>query len=298
MAEKEPAVAFDGANFLVVWEHQTSTGPEQWDVYATLVATDGTPGSPFQINQTSSPRYNPLSVAFDGTNYLAVWNRDNGGGGTNQTIWDIYGSIVTPAGAVSVSEIPVAADAGSQIFPQLAFGQGNYLITWGAHWGTTSNTVAARFFSPNGQTNGPEFAPFAAVGASQPLLAGVTYDGTRFVSVATLGVINTSTHQFTNGAVYGAFIDALASSPVIPGVVQNQPLVFASAQGGLTIANGSLQVQLSGPTNAVVVIESSPDLIHWQPVQTNTLTTGVSPLSLPVDSQPAEFIRARLQPTQ
>ena len=79
-------------------------------------------------------------------------------------------------------------------------------------------------------------------------------------------------------------------------LIQNQPLKFTTDQGELTVTNGTLQLHLSGPTNVVVVIESSPDLIQWQPIQTNTLPAAGATLSLPVDRQPAKFIRARLPP--
>jgi len=79
-------------------------------------------------------------------------------------------------------------------------------------------------------------------------------------------------------------------------LVKTQPLLFTAGQGGFAVVNGTLLLNLSGPTNAVAVIESSPDLIHWQPIQTNTLPATGTSFSLPVDQQPAKFIRARLQP--
>jgi hypothetical protein len=60
------------------------------------------------------------------------------------------------------------------------------------------------------------------------------------------------------------------------------PLQFECATGSLAVANGRLQMLLRGPPGAVVVVESSPDLVHWWPIQTNTLTGGSSSFS---DSQ-------------
>ncbi|MGA2246851.1 MAG: Ig-like domain-containing protein [Verrucomicrobiota bacterium] len=115
-----------------------------------------------------------------------------------------------------------------------------------------------------------------------------------------LGVLtNKPALQFqmvSNLILQANFVDAahakLAGSQVVP----DQPLEFAGANGGLMVANGSLQIRLRGPAQATVIIESSPDLVHWQPVQTNALPADGITVSLPLDQQPAKFIRARLQP--
>jgi len=307
--QMEPAVAFDGNNYLVVWEHQTSTGPEQWDVYGAFVSPAGAVGSVFQINQTSSPSYNPLSVAFDGNHYLVVWNRDIGAGYPSQAVWDIYARFVTPDGATPGDEFAVTTAAGGQIMPQLAFGQGNYLILWSDK--LTDNkgnyTVTGRFFSDSGQPIGGEFAPFSVVGSNRPMLAGVIHDGTRFMAVGTLGVLNATSHQFTSGDVYGTFIGGITPRLAVKNVALTQPtpmsvqampdppLQFAVGNGGLSVVNGVLQMQFSGPDGEVVV-EACTNLVNpaWQPVQTNAITGGSSSFS---DSQwtnyPGRFYRLR-----
>ena len=74
----------------------------------------------------------------------------------------------------------------------------------------------------------------------------------------------------------------------------NAPLQFQASNRSLMVTNGLMQMQLNGPAGAVVIIESSPDLLHWLPIQTNTVSVDGLPLSLPMNIGPAQFFRARL----
>jgi hypothetical protein len=60
-------------------------------------------------------------------------------------------------------------------------------------------------------------------------------------------------------------------------------------------ANGWLQLQLIAPALTTNVLESSPDLIHWTPVQTNVVpASGLSPLSVAMTNRPpVQFFRVR-----
>jgi len=68
-------------------------------------------------------------------------------------------------------------------------------------------------------------------------------------------------------------IAAKAAAPNGLGV-PNLPLQFECCDGSLAVANRGAQMKLSGAPGAVVVVESSPDLVHWLPNQTNILTGG------------------------
>src|SRR2546421_11792365 len=62
------------------------------------------------------------AVAFDGTNYLVIWDDTRSGG------HDIYGIRVTPAGQVLDSGgIPISAAPSDQDQPAVAFDGPNYL---------------------------------------------------------------------------------------------------------------------------------------------------------------------------
>jgi hypothetical protein len=82
---------------------------------------------------------------------------------------------------------------------------------------------------------------------------------------------------------------------VLANVSPQPPLKFSNDSGNLMVTNGKLLMNLSGPVGTNVVVESSTDLLHWVPVQTNTVPVGGLPLMVPANLQPVQFIRARIQ---
>ncbi|UCG43880.1 MAG: hypothetical protein JSU73_04480 [candidate division WOR-3 bacterium] len=121
----DPAVAFDGTNYLVVWNDERSVVAEP-DIYATRVSADGTVLDMAGIAICISPRgqWYP-EVAFDGENYLVVWQDGNA------SSWDIRGSRVTTDGEVlDPNGFGVATTGISQWHPDIGFDGTNYLVVW------------------------------------------------------------------------------------------------------------------------------------------------------------------------
>ena len=90
-------------------------------------------------------------------------------------------------------------------------------------------------------------------------------------------------------------VTPVASVTSVDSVVPVVPLQFEVGAGNLAVINGGLQLRLSGPSGAEVVLESSSDLLHWAPMQTNSLPAEGLFLSMPTSGQPAQFFRARLR---
>jgi hypothetical protein len=123
--QRNPAVAFDGTNYLVVWEDtRTSFTP---DIHGTRVSPAGAVLDPAGLTLcTRSNAQEHPALAFDGTNYLLVW--DDSGTSSSR---DIYGTRVSKAGAVlDPSFLGISTNASDQASPTLAFDGTNYLVVW------------------------------------------------------------------------------------------------------------------------------------------------------------------------
>jgi hypothetical protein len=121
--QSEPAVAFDSTNFLVVWQDYRS-GVDH-DIYGARVTPQGTVLDPsgFVISYAAHGQGSP-ALAFDGTNFLVVWQDHRAGS-------DIYGARVTAQGVVlDTAGFAVSQAADSQCVPVLAFDGTNFLVAW------------------------------------------------------------------------------------------------------------------------------------------------------------------------
>jgi hypothetical protein len=176
-------VAFDGMNFLVLWE-DTGAGGTNRSIFARLVSTAGTLLAS-EITIALGQRYRSPSVAFDGTNYLVVWqNDDSGGGGTDA--FNTYGRLVSTAG-VPGSVFLISQSPSTFYFPtSLAFDGSNYLVTVNRTTEPVCQCTPAnldiygRFVSRGGAPAGNEF-PIATAPGSQWFPA-VVFDGANYLA--------------------------------------------------------------------------------------------------------------------
>src|SRR5947208_67305 len=81
-------------------------------------------------------------------------------------------------------------------------------------------------------------------------------------------------------------------------ITKGTPLLlrFQTSTGSLTISNGLIHMQLSGPLGSNVVVESSANLQAWTPVHTNALPPDGLDVSLSLGAKQNRFFRARLAP--
>jgi len=229
--QRDVAVAFDGTRFLVVWQTRREGDPERWDVFGCFVSPAGATTAPFQISQSTSASHNPLCLAFDGSNYLVVWNRDIGSGYPEPTDWDVYGRLVSPAGTFPSAEFGMLTASGSQALPTVAFGNGHHLVCWNEGFGAPNCTVKARFFNTSGAPVAPEFTPFTAQGSLLPLIASPAHDGSRFAIAGTLGVMSTG-GGLTDGDVFVTFaVFGAADSPCGAGGLSLAKWTFNEGSG-------------------------------------------------------------------
>src|ERR1035441_1562860 len=279
--EKGASVAFDGANFLVVWQLNSTSGGNHAVTYGVFISPLGAMGAPFAIGQTVSLDRNPLTLVFNGANYLVVWNYDSQLDGGGNAIWNLYGRFVTPSGTFLGNEFAIVTN-GNPTFPGLAFDGANYLLCWnqGGVFATNAS-VQFQFLNSSGQPTGPQFAPFTAQGNKVPLLAPLLYDGKRFVSVATLSANGWSATN--NADIYGTFI--LASTA--------PPMLTPNNRIGTQF---SLQLTGTPGINYAVQVSTNLALSNWTAVVTNSPTNGTFGFTDTSAANKSRFYRAAKAP--
>jgi hypothetical protein len=124
--QAEPVIAYDGTNFLVVWEDERA-GPLDTDIYATRVDGSGnvldTSGIP--VSYSGGLQVEP-AVAVSGSTFLVVW-RDF----RNGNLTDIYGARLTATGAVlDQFGFPISTAADEQSDPAVASNGSGFVVAW------------------------------------------------------------------------------------------------------------------------------------------------------------------------
>jgi hypothetical protein len=137
-----PAVAFDGTNYLAVWLQYDIIG---MSILAGRITSDGIPldslgilvsefgTTDFLWNSVwSSEIFNPLSLAFDGSQYLVVWEDTRIDSLSDNT--NIYGSRIAPDGTVlDTLGIPISTETENQLNPSVTFDGNNFFVVWEDH---------------------------------------------------------------------------------------------------------------------------------------------------------------------
>jgi len=120
--EFRPDIAYDGNRCLVVWYHDLTP----YGVYGRFVNNSCQPeDSIITIAQTAYYSSINPRIAFDGTNYLVVFNDKPG------NYYNIYGQIVSPEGNLIGSKILIATDGINQRYPDVIWDNHFYVIVWG-----------------------------------------------------------------------------------------------------------------------------------------------------------------------
>ncbi len=120
-----PDAAFDGENYLVVWEDQR-TPTNEWDIYGSRVNPGGDvlDSVCFRITGAAAMQGNP-AVAFGESTYLVVWEDRRRGDR------DIFGARVAPDGRVLDSAgIPIHAGQYEQLSPAVAFDGTGFVVVY------------------------------------------------------------------------------------------------------------------------------------------------------------------------
>ncbi|MCI0673754.1 MAG: Ig-like domain-containing protein, partial [Myxococcaceae bacterium] len=235
--QRDPAIAFDGTNFLVVWQDDRVLG--EVSIRGTQVSPTGVVLDPTGIELSTAPGdtnvpYFP-AIGFDGTHFLVVWRYVRSDAG------DIYGARVTREGTVvEPGDFVISAGTGQQLDPSIAFDGANFLVVW-ADARSGSNDIYGARVSPGGSVL--ERAGIAISTATDAQLSpGVAFDGTNFLVV----------WEDQRAVPAGTEIADIFGARVTPaGVVLET--------GGTPIAQG-----LSNQVNPKVAFDGTHSLVVWE----------------------------------
>jgi hypothetical protein len=117
-------VAFDGADFFVVWVDDDNDS----NIVGRLVGTDGVLGDTVAITSSGTPVESAVTVAFGGGNYLVVWAAEIGGAESGE--WDLFAQRVSPGAGLVGERIDVHTEAGFQSLPFIGVGPERFLVSW------------------------------------------------------------------------------------------------------------------------------------------------------------------------
>jgi hypothetical protein len=124
-AQAEPAVAFDGSGWFVVWS-QSRPG-SGLDILGRHLGLDGAVVDSHDVVVSNAARDQEVPcVAFDGTDCLVAWSDLR-----NSNLGDIYGARVTGSGGVREPDgIAICGHDGGQTEPALSFNGAFWLAAW------------------------------------------------------------------------------------------------------------------------------------------------------------------------
>jgi oligosaccharide reducing-end xylanase len=102
-----------------------------------------------------------------------------------------------------------------------------------------------------------------------------------------------TTHPVTLGTTNYVMFDVVPNG----GDIVLTPSVLPFTLGNPTLTSpGGLSLQLNGQSNMTYALYSSPDLLNWLPLQTNTLASNSAIFTVDASSNSLQFYRARWAP--
>ncbi|HVU05163.1 MAG TPA: hypothetical protein VHE30_25615 [Polyangiaceae bacterium] len=173
-SQTQPAAASDGTDFFVVWTDERA-GIGAGDIYGTRVTAAGAVGSVTGLPiETNGLLQDSPAIAFDGTNYLVVWEDQRTDAG------DVYGIRVDTTGAaVDAAAIPISTATNAQLAPSLAFDGTNYLVAWRDKRSEVNGDIYGTRLDTTGKVLDTFIPISAVVGVEQATT--VASDGNGFV---------------------------------------------------------------------------------------------------------------------
>lgn len=253
------AVAAGNGIYFLVWLETTGGGSDPNVVGVRIRESDGVrlDSTPIAIATTGSTEVRP-AVAFDGTNFLVVWEADYGGTIRGRRIRASDGAPLGPSRIYSPAPYYLTQEA-----PALAFDGTNFLLTWhaGLFDGTNfqRSVHALRIRPSDGEVL--DAAPFP-IGTDRAFPHVASTGGTSLV----VWTGEDGTARASRVSAAGQVLDA---SPLLLGAANSHSCRVAAQGGEFLVAWGS-----GGALKARRVRASDGALLGGEVLLDSTLLTG------------------------
>jgi hypothetical protein len=275
------SIVWGKTNYLATWMNQRGPGVELYDVWGRFVSRSGTLGGTFQISEVASPRAYNVRAAWNGTNFLVIWNQDRSGGPPNQGLWDVYGRLVAGEAGFAGNQFPIATNpAANHALATVCRAGGGFLVSWFENSADTAGS-RAQLVTGQGTLTGGEINLGEVQGPRAPY-AVVVPETTGWLVFSwwfTWGVSASGTINMSNLDLFSQYRATLAPE------VKLTPLAWTWQ------ANGAFgfEIGLTGTEGQPVMLQMSTNLIDW--TDAGTFTSSTITLVEPAPGVPARFFR-------
>ncbi len=177
-------LATDGVNYFASWEDSRDGSAGDYSIYGKFIPADGGPvGFVPKLLSPSASWQISTATAFDGENYLVVWE-DWRNGPFDGYKADLYGARVTPEGVVlDDPAFLIANDLNREKAPQLIYGGGQYFVVY-EYGGFSTNVVRGARILPDGTVLDPDGFTIAAPIPNGTLIRPrVAFNGEKYLVV-------------------------------------------------------------------------------------------------------------------
>jgi len=173
--QSSPAIGCDSSNYFVVWSDDRNA---EGDIFGCRLTPEGVvlDSTGIQLSATGPDDYTP-SIAFDGTNYLVVWQSNDRAGGK----YKICGARITPDGQI-LGGLEITSNEMGVYPPDVTFGGQNYLVVWTDYRNERADIYAARV-SRDGEVLDPAGIPIDTSIDYDKQGPAVSFDGTNYFVV-------------------------------------------------------------------------------------------------------------------
>ncbi|RKZ33902.1 hypothetical protein DRQ33_03305, partial [bacterium] len=251
---KNPDVAFDGYEFLAVWEDSTVAGK---GIYGRYFDSSGNAISSSFLLVDDNFASAPAVCGVQGTSpsesrFAIAWQHYDG-----TTNADIYAALLGHLDSFTVTGSAVCTESEAQAEPDIGYHQDGFLVVWKDRRPVFTDDIYGRFLDASCNPAGSDFA--ICDSAHSPRTPKIDYSPANKKYFC----VWTDNRNGANDDIYGALIR-------IPSVVVNQP------NGGETlIANTTYEITWeSGWIDSVKINYSTDSGSSWSPVISGTPSDG------------------------